>query len=342
MPIEAIGDTELTPSEFKVLVALYSFRDKNADTTFPKLSSLAARAGFKDSTQVSKITTRLESKGWLTKKQKMGFHGPKKYKLSIPARLTQQVQTAQLGRIIQLGKPGTADSPNLEELSNLDEPAITNLDKTTNSQLGQNYQGYKNRPVRTDQIEQTSFPVAAATAAGAAFPAVDNFSLVDLAQIYNNPDSESEAVSHGVPMLTRSGVEFQKARNFFAMVIKKHGPGAVLDAVITCLIEQPIEPKSYLQAVLAKQGAPIPHDWTPPAPCLSDLAEMGIPENIYQPARDAFVIWFRDHGIRHPNFPGLFVRWCERDWERAEGNRQVYLQRLNASAGFKQEFREPA
>jgi len=39
VPIEAISDPELTPSEFKVLVALYSFRDKNADTTFPKPGS---------------------------------------------------------------------------------------------------------------------------------------------------------------------------------------------------------------------------------------------------------------------------------------------------------------
>jgi hypothetical protein len=74
---------------------------------------------------------------------------------------------------------------------------------------------------------------------------------------------------------------------------------------------------------------------------LAELAALGIPENIYRDARDVFVIWFRDHGIRHNNFPALFVRWCQRDWERAEGNRGAYLQRLRASV-FHEEFREPA
>jgi DnaT DNA-binding domain len=191
----------------------------------------------------------------------------------------------------------------------------------------------------TDQIQKT--PIAAAIAAGAALP-VDNFSLLDLGRIYNNPDSESEIFNHGVPLLVRSGVEFGPARNFLQKLINDHGAGQTLDALITCLIDQPTEPKGYIRAVLAKQGAEIPKDWQPPPPCLSEIAALGVPENIFQQARDVFVIWFREQGIRHNNFPALFVRWCQRDWERAEHNRGAYLQRLRAVAGFQEEFREPA
>lgn len=198
------------------------------------------------------------------------------------------------------------------------------------------YEPTKNLPDRTYQL-----PVANATAAGAALP-VDNFTLLDLGLIYNNPDSESEIFNHGVPLLTRSGVEFGPAKHFLQKLINDHGAGQTLDALITCLIDQPIEPKGYIRAVLAKQGAEIPKDWQPPGPCLAEMAAMGMPENIYQQARDVFVIWFREQGIRHNNFPALFVRWCQRDWERAEQNRGVYLQRLRAVAGFQEEFREPA
>jgi hypothetical protein len=171
---------------------------------------------------------------------------------------------------------------------------------------------------------------------------VDNFNLPDLKIIYESDDPEAEIYRHGTGLLTRSGVDYGSARNFLRMLIRDHSVGAVLDAVIISLLEQPMEPKSYLQAVLKKRGAEIPKDWQPPDPCLAELAELGIPESIYRPARDAFLLWFLGLGIRHNNFPALFVRWCQRDWERAEGNREVYLRRLRASAGLGQVFTEPA
>lgn len=197
--------------------------------------------------------------------------------------------------------------------------------------------GYE--PTKNLPREPTSVPVATATAARAA-PSVDNFSLPDLKAIYSNPDSEAEILNHGVPLLTRSGVEFGSARNFLQMLIKKYGGGRVLDGVLVCLLEQPTEPKSYLQAVLVKMGNPIPRDWIPSDPCMSELGMLGVPDDVIEKARDVFVTWFWEQGIRHTNFPALFVRWCERDWERAEGNKNLYLRRLRASAGFEEPFRE--
>ncbi len=198
------------------------------------------------------------------------------------------------------------------------------------------YEPTKNLPDRTYQL-----PEPYGSAAGAAFP-VDNFALPDLERIYLNPDTEAEILNHGVPLVVRSGVDTGQARNFLQHLIKKHGAGRVLDGLVVCLIEQPVEPRAYLQAVVAKLGNEIPKDWTPPAPCLSELGLLGVPDDIIRDARDVFVTWFQSLGIRHNNFPGLFVRWCVGDWERAEANKTTYLRRLRAAAGFSEPFREPA
>lgn len=211
---------------------------------------------------------------------------------------------------------------------------------TVNSQLDRHSQvAYEHTSIIKPITHQSPEPCG--SAAVAALP-VDNFKLPDLAAIYANPDTETEILNHGVPLLVRSGVDPGKARNFLQMLINKHKPGKVLDALIVCLIEMPVEPRAYLQAVLQKIGDEIPKDWVPPDQCLAELAGMGMPEKIYRDARDIFVTWFRELGIRHNNFPALFVRWCQRDWERADANTAVYLQRLRASAGLGEVFREPA
>lgn len=168
--------------------------------------------------------------------------------------------------------------------------------------------------------------------------------LDQLSVIYNDPDVETRIFKHGTRMLRRAGVDYQEARKILQKHINAVGPGRVLDALIICLVDQPDHPVPYLQAVISKQGAPIPRDWVPSAPCLSELASLGVPEDIPAKARDIFVIWFSSQGICHNNWPALFVRWCQLDWERAEGNRTAYLQRLAASAGleYQEAWKEPA
>lgn len=82
-PLEALVDPRLTDPERRVLLALYSFRNKNADTVWPSVDSIGERAGIKDRTRVSKITKSLADKGWLSKK-KRGFTGGNEYALFVP------------------------------------------------------------------------------------------------------------------------------------------------------------------------------------------------------------------------------------------------------------------
>lgn len=184
-----------------------------------------------------------------------------------------------------------------------------------------------------------------AYASGAAAPgAQPDPTLAQLALVYNHEDQETQLFKRGTRLLRRAGMDYQPARNLLQKLIGEVGQGRVMDAIITCLIEQPVEPKAYLIAVTRKQGAPVPMDWVPPAPCLSELAALGVPEDIPEKARDIFVLWFSENGVTHNNWAGLFVRWCQLDWERAEGSRTAYLQRLAASAGleYQQAWREPA
>lgn len=109
-PVEILS-ADLTPTEFKVLIALYSFRSKNTDTVWPGLDSIAVRCGMADKTRVSKITRSLVEKGYL-EKQKRGFTGGNEYKLILP----------------NLDKSANLDK---DAMSNLDESAMSNLDDSS-------------------------------------------------------------------------------------------------------------------------------------------------------------------------------------------------------------------
>ena len=145
VPNEAISDPELTPAEFKVLVALYSFRDSNADTCWPSLDSLAARAGYKESTEVSKITGRLSKKGWVEKK-KLGFDKPNSYKLGVPDRLRITSEDAQVGQTAQDGETAQAQ---------VGENAQAQVGQTAQPNIPKNIP--KNIPIKDKRKKPDSF-----------------------------------------------------------------------------------------------------------------------------------------------------------------------------------------
>ena len=108
-PLDALTDPMLSDPERRVLLALFSYRGKVTELVFPSLEALAERSNINDKTRVSKVTTSLAKKGWLTKKKK-GFTGCNQYTMCMPERLT-----------------------NLDSETNL--ALETNLDADTNSNL---------------------------------------------------------------------------------------------------------------------------------------------------------------------------------------------------------------
>jgi len=132
-PLEALTDSRLSDSERRVLLALFSFRGKDTNTVWPGLEAIAERANINDIPRISKVTSSLAAKGWLTKK-KRGFTGCNQYNLTIP---NLEVNT------------NLAESTNLEEDANLDSNTNTNLAKSTKSNLA------KSTKYKEQTIEQT-------------------------------------------------------------------------------------------------------------------------------------------------------------------------------------------
>jgi hypothetical protein len=63
---EVIQDGRLTLLQLKVLLALYSYRNKNTSLCFPSREAISKRTGIRI-TRISTTTTQLEKLGWLRK-----------------------------------------------------------------------------------------------------------------------------------------------------------------------------------------------------------------------------------------------------------------------------------
>jgi hypothetical protein len=344
VPIEALSDALLTPSEFKVLVALYSFRDQNADTVWPKIDTLAERAGFKQKTQVSKITTRLESKGWLSKAKKKSFHGPKIYRLTIPERLLQSGEISQVGKTCQVGKSEEGESFQVGKNYQVGKTAPTKLAETTNCQVGRNYQ---HDPEHTS-LDHTNYQTSSepdGSAASAVKP-VDNSRLARFGNFYDLPDQDLDSPQEnlftvGVRVLGKYGIESPRARSMLAKLKADHGQGPTLDALTELVCREPSSnPIGWLQTLLKSERREMPADWKPSPGVVSTLQGLGIPMPVIDNARAFFKLWVLDRAIASNDFDGWFVEWCIRDFEDAECD-------VNRQAGWygnakAQEFHEPA
>jgi len=83
VPIEVIQDKRLTLEQTRVLVALFSFRNKVTNTVWPSRSAIAERTGMHPS-NISAATTRLAALGWLTKQGLGGLSKSTRYTLVVP------------------------------------------------------------------------------------------------------------------------------------------------------------------------------------------------------------------------------------------------------------------
>lgn len=372
VPNEALLDPELTPSEFRVLVALYSFRDKNADTVWPKTESLAERARIKDTTQISKVTTRLERKGWLTKASKMGFHGPKRYVMTIPDRLIpldggddDQDETSQVGKFSQVGESdqskdcqvgkssqvgeiahedcpqGEVTAPKLANSPKLDGTAITNLERTTSSQLGKNYQDYKEHTSRNIPMN-SSEPNGSAASAG---QAVDKSILTAYEKYYDSPDQDDpdkpNLFSVGVRMLAKANISEDRARKTLGKMQSEFKKGPVLDALLESLIYRPSEPIGYLYGILQAKRTMLPNEWSPGENAVSELMGLGMTASGLKQAEGFFRFWMLEREATSADWSEYFKRWCIQDMERAEFDQGRQLAWLARAGGFREQFVEP-
>ena len=85
-PREIIEDSRLTLRHIKVLLALYSFRNKNTDLVYPSREAVTKRCGIRPNS-ISTTTSELVKLGWL---EKTGMEGRKAYRVTVPNLSTLQ------------------------------------------------------------------------------------------------------------------------------------------------------------------------------------------------------------------------------------------------------------
>jgi hypothetical protein len=84
VPVEAIEDERLSPTEFRVLVALLSFADGSTGWTWPTArSTISSRCGVSEQ-NISRATAALVRYGWLEKFGNGGRSCPAKYRIVNP------------------------------------------------------------------------------------------------------------------------------------------------------------------------------------------------------------------------------------------------------------------
>ena len=111
LPIQVNTDTSLCDCERQVLIALFSFRGVDTNSVWPSRKSIADRTAITDYAKISKLTTSLAKKGWLTKYQRQ-HNSSCLYTLTIPDRLLTQKYLNERSEKMEM-----KDSPLVDRIS---------------------------------------------------------------------------------------------------------------------------------------------------------------------------------------------------------------------------------
>ena len=140
-PIEMVRDHRLTAAQYRVLLALLSFRNREGNLVWPSRERLAELTGYTVNS-ISKYTRQLEELGWLKKIGKGGRSKSVKYRITVPNIDLDSGKT--------VSNPETVSNPDTKTaktLSNPDTKTLSNLDRGIRTDQGTD-QEILNRPGR--------------------------------------------------------------------------------------------------------------------------------------------------------------------------------------------------
>lgn len=164
IPIEVALDRRLTQRQMRVLIALFSFRNKNTNTVWPSRAAIAARTNM-DETRISVATSDLVKLGWLLKVGEGGHSKATRYTLCVPeieaatipesGRVKTQRTMPQSGRV---NEPQTLpESGTLPQNGTLPESGIRPLPESGTLTLPESGRGKEHTNEltnRTDHIRR--------------------------------------------------------------------------------------------------------------------------------------------------------------------------------------------
>ena len=146
-PIEVLTDTEISDSERKVLLALYSFRNANTELCCPSIEKIQERTNIKDYARIGKLTTGLAKKGWVSKK-KIGFSGRNSYSVNVPQRLITSLEVYSASN--ESSKANNASRIR----QNMPHPTRQNMPHTVNKSVNKNINNRK-KSIRKRNLKES-------------------------------------------------------------------------------------------------------------------------------------------------------------------------------------------
>lgn len=139
VPLEVVQDRRLTLEQTRVLVALFSFRNKVTNTVWPSRAAIAERTGMHPS-NISSATTALVNLGWLKKEGTGGHSKSTRYTLCVPdlvkpTTVAQQATVAESATVAHSATQTVAHSatPPLADSATRKEQSIEHTNEQKNT-----------------------------------------------------------------------------------------------------------------------------------------------------------------------------------------------------------------
>lgn len=139
VPLEVVQDRRLTLEQTRVLVALFSFRNKVTNTVWPSRAAIAERTGMHPS-NISSATSALVALGWLSKEGAGGYSKATRYTLCVPdlvkpTTVAQQATVAESATVAHSATQTVAESatPPLAESATRKEQSIEHTNEQKNT-----------------------------------------------------------------------------------------------------------------------------------------------------------------------------------------------------------------
>jgi hypothetical protein len=126
IPKEVMADSRLSPTELRVLIALFSFRGRDTNLIWPSLKTVAEIIGHSHIEHVSKTIKALSLKGWVVCMGK-AFGGSNRYQLTVPMLANTE-------------SPILAEVANIEEVANVDGVGLANVGESGQYNIGETRQ----------------------------------------------------------------------------------------------------------------------------------------------------------------------------------------------------------
>lgn len=152
VPVEVVMDTRLTLETMRVLVTLFSFRNKVTGLTFPSRESISERCGMHPS-NISEATTKLVELGWLSKDGKGGYSKVTRYTITIPFAVSQ---LAEIHKSKSDARKGirVAEQATVAQSTTVAEQATSTVAQTATPQIAE--QATRQVAQTATRIEQTN------------------------------------------------------------------------------------------------------------------------------------------------------------------------------------------